>query len=207
MKQIIRLLAVLLSMTVTTGCGSSMQGVGKQEVPRSSAVADGDYVIPEAFFGCWEGSLERFDSVTPLSLVGHLISESDAAHTTYQFCFRRLPGGTGRLDLTKVELAGNPATITAFHNQITALDSKRLMIRLHNHTVSESVGYLFWIIPIHAQQELDADEAVTMKSRDLLFVEGQQLLQIDGNDVAIINFHTDFHRVVEASPEGSGEGT
>ena len=186
-------LAAPVLLCLMAGCGSSLQGVGEQGVPRSTALATGDYVIPEAFFGCWEGTLERFDSVAPLSFAGHFIS--GAMHTTYQFCFRRRPDGSGQLDLTKVEIEGKQGTITRFDNHITAVDTKRLMAGLRNHTVMESVAYLFWIYRLHMQQEIVADEVLTMKNRDVIFVEGKQLVRVNGADVAIITFHTDFHRV------------
>ncbi len=191
-------------LCIIGGCGS-VQGVGEQKVPQSTALVTGDYVIPEAFFGCWEGTLERFDSVTPLSFAGHFVSE--AMHTTYQFCFRRRPDGTGRLDLTKVEIEGKQATITTFVNHVTGVDTGRLRARLRNHTVAESVGYLFWIFPMHAQQEIEADEVLTMKNRDLIFVEGQELIRVNGGDIAIVTFHTDFHRVEGAASDGSSVGT
>lgn len=69
------------------------------------------------------------------------------------------------------------------------------MARLRNHTVAESVSHLLWIFPMHIQQEVIADELLTMKNRDLIFVEGQELVRVNGADIATMTFHTDFHRV------------
>lgn len=191
MAEAVKLAFAVLMLCIVAGCASSLQGVGEQKVPQSTVLVTGDYVIPEAFFGCWEGTLERFDSVTP-SLAGYF---TYAAHTTYRFCFRRRPDGTGRLDLTKVEIEGKPVTVTRFDNHITGADPKRLMARLRNHTVAESVAHLFWIYPIHIQQDIVADELLTMKNRDLIFVEGQQVLRVNGGEAMTMTFHADFHRV------------
>ncbi len=154
------------------------------------------YDLPKAFDGCWEGTIEGFDSVTPLSFSGHFVSKG--MKVTYQLCYRRTPNG-GHLDLTKIEIEGKPATVTRFDNYVTAVNEKQLTGHLKNHVVLEQKAYVFWIIPVSVQQEIFADEDLTLTREDLIAMRGDQLVKLNGSDIARMTFHADFHKVPGAS--------
>jgi hypothetical protein len=187
----VTLVLATLALATIAGCGAQV-GLGEQTLPQSSTVLIPEKPLPNALFGCWEGTIERFDSVTPLSFAGHFIGEG--IRTTYQMCYRPIEGG-GRLDLTKVEIEGKKATITRFDNHVTAVDYERQSAHLRNHAVMESVVYVMWLFPVRAQQDIFADEDVQLKSHDVLAVSGKQLVRVNGVDVAEMTFHADFHRV------------
>jgi hypothetical protein len=192
-KDFSKLALLILALFEAAACGTQA-GVGERPLPVSSALVIAEKPLPEAAFGCWEGTIERFDSVTPLSFAGHFLGES--IRTTYQLCYRRIEGG-GRLDLTKVEIEGKKATITHFDNHVTAVDGERLTGHLRNHAVLESVVYFMWLFPISAQQDIFADEDIEVKSKDVVAMRGKQLVRVNGTDVAEMTFHTDFHRVAD----------
>lgn len=180
-----------LALLAASACGTQV-GVGDQGLPTSSAVVVPDRPLPDVFFGCWEGTLERFDSVTPLSFAGRFVGES--IRTTYQFCYRPIEGG-GRLDLTKVEIEGKQATITRFDNHVTAVDSERLSGHLKNHAVMESVVYVMWLFPVSAQQDIFAEQDIELKNPNVVAMRGKQLVRVNGQDIAEMTFHADFHKV------------
>ncbi len=182
---------VALALLAAAACGTQV-GVSEQGVPPSTAVVIPETTLPGVFFGCWEGTLEGFDSVTPLSFAGHFVGKS--LRTTYQFCYRPIEGG-GRLDLTKVEIEGKQATVTRFDNHVTAVDTERLTGHLKNHTVAESVVYVMWLFPVSAQQEIFAEEDIELKNPNVVAMRGKQLVRLNGNDLAEMTFHADFQRV------------
>lgn len=188
---VLRWLLVAAALFTLAACGTQT-GTGEQGLPPSSALVMSEKPLPDVFFGCWEGTIERFDSVTPLSFAGRFIGES--LRTTYQFCYRPIEGG-GRLDLTKLEVQGKKATITRFDNHFTAVDTERLKAHLKNHVVAESVVYVMWLFPLSAQQDIFAEQDIELKSHDVVAMRGKQLLRVNGADVAEMSFHGDFNRV------------
>jgi hypothetical protein len=123
-----RLLTFAADVTVVLflllgGCFSQVP----QQRPESIAAIGPEVEIPKEFYGCWQGTTTgQFDSVTPLSFTGKLISKSGGAGTTYQFCVKPKANGTGaELKLTKVEIRGRVGTVTYFNNRVTAADAER----------------------------------------------------------------------------------
>jgi hypothetical protein len=172
--------------------GCAMQAPSPQGLPESTVNVGPEVTVPAEFYGCWEGNFEGFDSVTPLSFAGHFVSR--AMRITYQMCYQPKPGGA-QLDLTKVEIDGKEGTVTHFDNRATAVDYKRQTASLENHATVVSVGYLFWVFPVSEQQEIFAHEDLALKTNDIVFVQGKQRVQLNGENIAEMTFHADFHRV------------
>lgn len=186
-----RLLAGVLAMLICTGCGTTAPN--PEAVALKPNILDSiDYDLPAPFYGCWEGTLDSPDSVTPLNWTGnHLQVE----RTTYQLCYtRRTPSG-GELVLTKFESGGNNLDVVSFDNHVTAVDEGRRTARLRNHVLVEQGHNLLWMLPAYAREDIYADENIAMKSDDLIAMSGKELIQVNGTDAAIVTFHADFHRV------------
>ncbi len=80
-----------------------------------------DYDLPASFYGCWEGTIDSADSVTPLNWTGN---HARVEHNTYQLCYRRRPESGGELVLTKFEAGGNNLDVISFDNHVTAVDDE-----------------------------------------------------------------------------------
>lgn len=192
-----KLIAAAFAVITFAGCGT-MTGTG-EEVPLSSSTrVSEEYDLPAVVYGCWEGTIEGFDTITPLNWMGHLISRG--GKITWQMCYRHVQTGGGALTLNKVEIAGKEGTIVSFENHVTAVDAKRLTFHLRNHGVVEQVGYILWLFPVRGQQDIYAEEDIAMKNKDLFAMTGEQLLRLNGQDIARMTYHADFHRVPDAVP-------
>jgi hypothetical protein len=190
------LLLVALAGLLVVEC--SVERVNAPQVPPESTVMVGPEArVPKEFVGCWEGTVDAFDTAKSYTLLSDDYIRTSAAHTTYEFCFSSRPSGTGQLELKKVQVRGNELRISHFDNRVTAFDPERYRGKMRNHGIVEATVWLLWIIPMHVQQEVYAEEEFQMKSRDVVFVQGKQLLVIHGAVSAEMTFHTDFHRVSE----------
>lgn len=185
---IVCVLAILLTFT---GCGTTASNPEAAAL-KPNILDEIDYELPASFYGCWEGTMDNFDSLTPLDSMGnHLRGE----RATYQFCYRRRPTGGGELVLTKFEVSGNNLSIVAFDNHVTAFDERLRTGRLRNHALVEQGHSLFWVFPVYAREDIYADENIAVKSDDLIAMSGRELIQVNGTDAAIVTFHADFHRL------------
>src|ERR1700691_3068996 len=190
-KKSIGLFAGVLAMLIYTGCGTT--------APNPDAVAlkpnlldSIEYGLPASFYGCWEGTIDSSDSVTPLNWTGnHLRVERN----TYQLCYRRRAESGGELVLTKFESGGNNLDVISFDNHVTAVDEGRRTARLRNHVLVEQGHNLLWVYPVYGREDIYADENIAMKSDNLIAMSGKELIQVNGTDAAIVTFHADFHRV------------
>jgi hypothetical protein len=152
-------------------------------------------VLPSQFVGCWEGTIEGFDSLTPIAFLSSTIR---GTHVTYRFCY--LPnsnGATYRLELRKLVIAEKELTPTSFENQVVWRDEHRGTGYLRNHLfVTQRSWFLF--IPISVDTEYYAEEIVTLDNDpNLLKMRGAELMKLSGSDYARIGFHADFHRVAD----------
>ncbi|MGA9725850.1 MAG: hypothetical protein WBQ86_25580 [Candidatus Binatus sp.] len=190
-KKSISLFAGVLAMLIYTGCSTTAPN--PEAVALKPTILDSiDYALPASFYGCWEGTIDSADSVTPLNRTGnHLHVERN----TYQLCYRRRPASGGELVLTKFEFGGNNLDVISFENHVTAVDEGRRTARLRNHVLTEQGHNLLWVLPAYAREDIYADEDIAMKSDDLIAMSGKELIQVNGTDSAIVTFHGDFHRV------------
>jgi hypothetical protein len=190
-----KLVAVVLAMFLCTSCSAPASSPEVSALTSSTPIS-AEYDLPASLYGCWEGSVDQFDSVTPLNWMGNYIK---SVRTTYQMCYRRRPAGGGDLVLNKVELSGQEVKIVSFDNRVTAVDSGRRAGHLRNHAVFDQLGYLLWVFPVHAQHDIYAEEDIAMKNDNLIAMSGKQLIRVNGTDIAIVTFHSDFHRVPDTA--------
>jgi hypothetical protein len=148
--------------------------------------------LPASFYGCWEGTIDGPDSVTPLNWTGKQLRGEPI---TYQLCYRHRPEGGGDLVLTKFELGSSNLTVVAFDNHVIAVDERLRTSRLRNHALVEQGHDLLWVFPFYAREDIYADENIAMKSDNLIAMSGKELIQVNGTDTAIVTFHGNFHRV------------
>jgi len=167
---------------------------GPQYIPQSTAKLGPVPEIPEAWYGCWRGTIDNFDTVTPLS-PAISASQIKAQKQTLEFCFTMKPDGTSQMDLTDLEVAGHKAKITHFDNRFTSIGPTVDRASLRNHVTAESVINILWIFPMHMQQDVYADEDIQMISHDVVMVKGKQVVVMGTNMIASMTFHTNFYRV------------
>jgi hypothetical protein len=157
------------------------------------AKAGEELVMPD-LVGCWEGTLERFDTIEPLTFAAK-VALSLPLSTTYQFCYRPVGNRRYRLDLTKLQIGDSETRVVEFENRVTAVDLARATAQLRNHIALEQTIYVFFIFPVIVRQDIYAQQDVRLKGRDVLEVHGRQLVQANGTDLARMTFHSDFKRV------------
>jgi hypothetical protein len=190
-KKTIGLFAGILAMLSCARCSTTAPNP-EADALRQSTLDSIDYELPASFYGCWEGTIDSFDSITPLNWTGnHLYSE----RATYELCYRHRPAGGGELVLTRFEYGGNNLNVLTFDNHVTAVDQKHDTGRLRNHALVEQVNYLLWVLPTYTREDIYADENIALKSDNLIVMSGKELVQLNGTDAAIVTFHADFHRV------------
>jgi hypothetical protein len=163
------------------------------EIPGKLPDAAQSVVLPSRFSGCWEGTIDGFDSLTP---IGFLSSLARGTHVTYRFCYLPIPDGSSyRLELRKLVIAEKELTPTSFENQVVWKDDQHGTGYLRNHLVAVQHSW-FLFIPISVQSEYYAEEIVTLDDNpNLLKMRGAELMKLSGRDYARIGFHADFERV------------
>ena len=161
---------------------------GQQPNPAQSSV------LPSPFVGCWEGTIEDFDSLTP---IGFLSSMMRASHSTYTYCYLPNPDGeTYRLEFRKLSIAERELTPTAFTNQVVWVDDPARRGYLRNHLTVIQTSWLL-IFPFHVQEDAYAEEIVTVKDENTISMRGAELIKLEGQDYARTEFHADLHRIPE----------
>jgi hypothetical protein len=165
------------------------------EIPGKQPDLAQSVVLPSQFVGCWEGTIENFDSLEP---IGFLSSMVRGTHVTYRFCYLPNPdGATYRLELRKLVIAEKELTPTSFENQVVWKDDRNGTGYLRNHVVVTQHSW-FLFIPINVQTEYYAEEIVALNNSNGLNMHGAQLMKLSGKDYARIGFHADFQRVTDA---------
>jgi hypothetical protein len=178
-------------MLMSTGCSATAPN--PEAVALKPNILDSiDYDLPASFYGCWEGTIDRPDSITPLDSTGnHVRGES----TTYQLCYRRRPEGGGGLVLARFDFGRHNMNVVTFDNHVIEVDQGRHTARLRNHVLIEQGINLLWAFPFYGREDIYADEDIAMKSDNLIAMSGKELIQVNGTDTAVVTFHADFHRV------------
>ncbi len=165
------------------------------EIPGRSPNPRLSVKLPSPFVGCWQGTIDGWDSLTP---IGFLSSLFRPTQITYRFCY--LPNADGcsyRFELRRVAIAAKELRQTAFENQTLWIDDRRGTGYLRNHlTVIQTSWLLF--IPIRVQQDVYAEEIVVLADQNLVRMRGADLVQLNGTDYLRQAFHADFHRVADS---------
>jgi hypothetical protein len=185
------LFAGALAVLVYTGCSTTAPNPDADAL-KPNTLDSIDYDLPASFYGCWEGTIDGPDSVTPLNWTGKQLRGEPI---TYQLCYRHRPEDGGDLVLTKFELGSSNLTVVAFDNHVIAVDERLRTSRLRNHALVEQGHDLLWVFPFYAREDIYADENIAMKSDNLIAMSGKELIQVNGTDTAIVTFHGNFHRV------------
>jgi hypothetical protein len=183
------------------------------EIPGKLPDAALSVLLPSSFVGCWQGTIEGFDSLTPIGL---LSSHIQGAHVTYRFCYVPNPNSSSyRLELRKLVIAEKEFTPTSFENQVVWTDDHQGTAYLRNHLVVIQHSWLLTahpslpgespplapdgdrpvFIPISVQTDYYAEEIVTLDNSNLIKMRGAELMKLSGTDYARIGFHADFRRV------------
>jgi hypothetical protein len=162
------------------------------EIPGKQPDEALSVVLPSRFVGCWEGTIENFDSLEPIGFLSSLIR---GTHVTYRFCYVPNPDGASyRLELRKLVIGEKELTPTSFENQVVWKDDRDGTGYLRNHlVVSQRSWFLF--IPIEVQTEYYAEEIVALDNSNAINMRGAELVKVNGGDYARIGFHADFRRV------------
>jgi hypothetical protein len=193
------LVGLLVAFATVLLVKCSVERANAPEIPpESSFIVGAEPKVPKVFFGCWEGNLREFDTAKSYTFLSDEQIRTAAADTTYQLCFSPRPDGTGLLELTKAQVGGNEIVVTRFDNRITGGDPEHYRAHMQNHVVADSKVMLLWIFPVHVTQEIYAEEDLELKSPDLIFIRGRQLVVMSGKVIAEMTFHADFRRVPRA---------
>ncbi len=166
-------------------------------------------VIPSPFIGCWEGSVERWDSA-----LGNFQNVTFYRPARIVFCYR-----PNRIDVRVaeigVEFAAPPwvkdiashlgfglAIVQADHHDISNAIYAITPTQIHARTFVplKIVGIWRWLLPVARHQVLVDEELAQKKDLDHLSVQARLEIEVDGLP-AVRTWHADFRRTIDP---GSG---
>ncbi|HXR26073.1 MAG TPA: hypothetical protein VN742_11970 [Candidatus Binataceae bacterium] len=149
-------------------------------------------ILPSRFVGCWEGTINGFDSLTS---IGFLSSFARGTHVTYRFCYiPNQDGKTYRLELRKLVIDEKEMAATSFENQVIWVDDPHGSGYLRNHVTVIQTSWLLFI-PLRVREDYFAEEIVVLDNQDLLTMHGAELVKLEDKDYLRATFHADFNRV------------
>ena len=153
--------------------------------------------LPSPFVGCWEGTVDSYDSVVPSS------AAMGSASVTYTFCYEPNPDGrTYELRLRKVVVAGKKLKVTDFENQVVQVDDGHRTAYLRNHTTAVDSEWLLFLIPVHITEDVYAEQWVRLDNAgNAIQLVGSELIKANGKDYATVKYHSEFFRVSELPTE------
>lgn len=162
-------------------------------------------LIPSTFIGCWEGTVERWDSAggnfqdVTLSRPGRIV-----------FCYRR-----NHIDVPVAELeAGfaeppfikDIATHLGFSFAFVKVDENDTFNRIYAITPTQIyartyvplkiIGIWRWLLPVARRQVLVDEELAQKKDLDHLSIQARQEIEVDGLP-AVRTWHADFRRTID----------
>ena len=164
-----------------------------------------DPLIPSPFIGCWEGTVEQWDSA-----VGNFQNVSISRPGRIVFCYRR-----NHIDVPVAELeAGfaeppfikDIATHLGFSFAFVKVDQNDIFTKIYAITPTQIyartfvplkiIGLWRWLLPVPRHPALVEEELAQKKDLDHLSVQARQELEVDGLP-AIRTWHADFRRAVD----------
>ncbi len=162
-------------------------------------------LIPSPFIGCWEGTVERWDSAG-----GNFQDVTISRPGRIVFCYR-----TNRIDVPVAELeAGfaappwfkNVATHLGFSFAFVKVDDNDIFNRIYAITPTQIYARTYvrlkiidiwrWLLPVARNQVLVDEELVQKKDLDHLSIQARQELEVDGLP-AVRTWHADFRRTID----------
>ena len=161
--------------------------------------------IPSPFIGCWEGTIERWDSAA-----GNFQNVTSSRPGRIVFCYRpnhidvpvaELEAGFAAPPLIK-DLAAHLGFSFAFvrvdendiFNRIYAITPTQIHAR--TFVPLKIVGIWRWLLPIQRRQVLVDEELAQKKDLDHLSIRARQEIEVDGLP-AVRTWHADFHRTID----------
>ncbi|MGB3552109.1 MAG: hypothetical protein WA993_15580 [Candidatus Binatus sp.] len=161
--------------------------------------------IPSPFIGCWEGTVERWDSA-----VGNFQNVTISKPGRIVFCYR-----PNHIDVPVAELEAEfaapawikgIATHLGFRLDFVKVDRNDISNRIYAITPSQIyartfvplsiIGHWRWVLPVPKHAALVDEELVQKKDLDHLSVQARQELEVDGLP-AVRTWHADFHRTAD----------
>jgi hypothetical protein len=161
--------------------------------------------IPSSFIGCWEGTIERWDSA-----VGNFQDVTISRPGRIVFCYR-----ANHIDVPVAELeAGfdapswfkDIAAHVGFSFAFVKVDQNDIFNRIYAITPTQIhartfvplkiVGIWRWLLPISRRQVLVDEELAQKKDLDHLSIRARQEIEVDGLP-AVRTWHADFRRTID----------
>jgi hypothetical protein len=162
-------------------------------------------LIPSPFIGCWEGTVEQWDSAC-----GNFQTVTISRPGRIVFCYRR-----NHIDVPVAELeagfAAPPwfkeiATHLGFSFAFVQVDDNHIFNRIYAITPTQIhartfvplkiVGIWRWLLPIARHQVLVDEELAQKKDLDRLSIQARQEIEVDGLP-AVRTWHADFRRTID----------
>jgi hypothetical protein len=162
-------------------------------------------VIPSPFIGCWEGTVERYDSA-----VGNFQNVTIIRPARIVFCFR-----PNHIDVRVAEIGAEflapplikeIATHLGFGLAFVKADHNDISNRIYAITPTQIyartfvplkiVGVWRWLLPVPRHMALVEEELAQKKDLDHLSVQARQELDVGGL-LGVRTWHADFHRTVD----------
>lgn len=161
--------------------------------------------IPSPFIGCWEGTVERYDSAD-----GNFQDVTISRPGRIVFCYRR-----NHIDVPVAELEAGfdapswfkeIATHLGFSFAFVKVDQNNIFNRIYAITSTQIyartfvplriIGIWRWLLPVARGQVLVDEELAQKKDLDHLSIRARQELEVDGLP-AVRTWHADFHRTID----------
>ncbi len=162
-------------------------------------------LIPSPFIGCWEGTVERYDSAD-----GNFQDVTISRPGRIVFCYRR-----NHIDVPVAELEAGFAAPSLIKDMATHLGFSFAFVQVDHHDIFNRVyaitptqiyartfvplkiiGGWRWLLPVPRHQALVEEELVQKRDLDHLSVQARQELEVDGLP-AVRTWHADFHRTID----------
>lgn len=162
-------------------------------------------LIPSPFIGCWEGTVERYDSAD-----GNFQDVTISRPGRIVFCYRR-----NHIDVPVAELEAGfaapsfvkeIATHLGFGLAFVQVDNNDIFNRIYAITPTQIhartfvplkiIGGWRWLLPIARRQVLVDEELAQKKDLDHLSIQARQEIEVDGLP-AVRTWHADFRRTID----------
>jgi hypothetical protein len=162
-------------------------------------------LVPSPFIGCWEGTVERYDSS-----VGDFQDVTIIRPGRILFCYR-----PNHIDVRFAEIGAEFVVPPWIKNIVAHLGFGLTFVKVDRHDISNQIyavtrnqiysrtfvplkiiGGWRWILPVSRHSALFEEELAQKKDLDHLSVQARQELEVNGL-VGIKTWHADFHRTVD----------
>lgn len=161
--------------------------------------------IPSPFVGCWEGTVEQWDSAG-----GNFQNVTISRPGRIVFCYRRnhidVPVAELEAGFAEPPLIKDIATHLGFSFAFVKVDDNDIINRIYAITPTQIyartyvplkiIGIWRWLLPVPRLQVLVDEELAQKKDLDHLSIQARQEIEVDGLP-AVRTWHADFRRTVD----------